>query len=193
MKNKALFIIFLFVLNSCSYNGSFQGLYSYSETTIKKNPEIFVNEDYICDKKNNENLKIYITNGLKIKSCVKDYKNAVVYIWKPKCSSKICTPLEIIADKCKNKNIKLFIVAEYYDTETMNKSYEMENPIFAIDTKHYKSNLTSKYLNSFISDLTLNSSTDNNSYLLFENGNFINSFESFELLDFMYFKNMQGK
>lgn len=188
MKN-IIFFIFLFCLTSCSYNGSFQGLYGYSETTIKENPKTFIFKNNVCDVVNNKDeAKVYITNGLKLKNCFKDFENSVVYFWKPKCSSKICIPLEIIANRCKERNLKLFIVAEYYDTEMMNKKYNMDNPIYAIDTKYYNSNLTSKYLSRFQSDLINNSSLDTNGFFLFKNGSFVNSYQSFELLEYMFLK-----
>jgi len=194
MKKKIFLLVTSFgILISCSYNGSFHGLYGYAETTINENPNTFIHDKDVCNIENKRDIaKVYITNGLNLKNCIKDFETSVVYIWKPKCSSKICIPLEIIANKCKERNLKLFIVAEYYDSEKMNKTYNMDTPIYAIDTKYYKSNLTTKYLSCFQSDLMNNTSLDSNGFFLFKNGKFVDSYSSYELLEYMYLKDKKA-
>ena len=71
----------------------------------------------------------------------------------------------------------------------MNKIYNIEEPIIAIDTKYYKSNLTSIYLKKFIADLTSKTNIQNKRFLLFKKGQFVNSYDSFEDLEFHYLKN----
>jgi hypothetical protein len=73
-------------------------------------------------------------------------------------------------------------VAEYYDTEKMEMKYDIVNPIFGIDVKYYKSSLTSKYLSKFIYDLIEKEDISNNRYFYFEEGNFINSYNSIDLI-----------
>ena len=70
--------------------------------------------------------------------------------------SKVCIPLNVIQEICNKKNIQLYIVAEYYDLELMNKEYNISSPILGIDTDYYKTNLTSKYVKNFIKDINAN-------------------------------------
>lgn len=192
MKKYYYAIIYLLLLTSCSYNGTFQGLYSYYNKTKNENPGLFIKVNdtmSICNLRSDIHPKIYITNANKIKNCLKQSKSAIVYIWKPKCSSKFCTPLEIVEEKCKLYNIDLFIVAEYYDLEMMSKNYKITRPILGIDTEYYKSNLTEKYLTNFVNDLTLKKHNNIGNFIHFKNGIYINNFESFDLLEFMCLKN----
>lgn len=189
MKSKLFAVLFLLILNSCKINGSFQGLYSYYKVTKKTNPELFVTDGIHCELKNVGIPKVYLTNGFQLKKCINTAEYAVVYLWSPKCTSIQCIPLEIIASKCKNEQIQLSIVAQYYDADTMSKTYNIEEPIFGIDTKYYRSNLTPIYLKKFIADLTSKTNPENKKFLLFKKGQFINSFDSFDTLEFEYFKN----
>ena len=61
--------------------------------------------------------------------------------------------------------------------------YNIEKPIFGIDTKYYKTDLTAKYLSEFIYDLTSKKEIKGN-YIYFKDGNFYNSYESLELIPF---------
>ncbi|MVO09157.1 hypothetical protein GOQ30_08280 [Flavobacterium sp. TP390] len=79
-------------------------------------------------------------------------------------------------------NLDLYIVAEYYDVELMDNDYNLNNPIFGIDTEFYKTNLTDKYLKKFIVDLTDQYSFYDRFYL-FENGEYKSMFKSIENLN----------
>jgi len=143
-----------------------------------ENPSLYVADDkinFICEIKKTDTPKVYVVNGNDIKKCISTKKKSIVYIWGPKCKSKICFPLELLQQKCNTKKIDLYIIAEYYDNELMNFNYNINNPIFGIDTKFYKSDLTSTYLTKFIYELT-STNVKENRYLYFENGKFINSF-----------------
>jgi hypothetical protein len=77
-----------------------------------------------------------------------------------------------------NRDIELFVVAEYYDTQKMDMLYKISKPLVGIDTEYYGTNLTSKYLNKFIADLIegeLTPSEQPHSFLFFERGEFISS------------------
>ncbi|MFC6269598.1 hypothetical protein [Frigoriflavimonas asaccharolytica] len=181
MIKKPIFYLFTSLsMISCQINGNFKGLYSYYETTRKQNPNLFIkNEGNICSLPNCQN--VYITNGKQLSNCLKNKEKSLIYIWGPKCTSKICIPLDIVQKICTKKNIKLYIVAEYYDSEMMDKKYNIEYPIFGIDTEYYKTNVTKKYLNSFLNDLSAEIQVENR-YLYFEEGKFVKSYE--DLNDF---------
>lgn len=177
-----IFSFSIILLNSC-VQGSFKGLYSYYERSIKEKPGIFINTknlDSINGKFSKLDNYVFIINGKDLKNCLKENDKSFIYIWGAKCSSKICYPLELINNHCKKNNVSLFIVAEYYDSENMSYDYELDKNILAIDTKHYNSNLTSKYLNLFLKDIDNNLNYDDipERYLYFEKDKYIKSYES---------------
>ena len=88
-----------------------------------------------------------------MKECLKKNEKSIVYLWSPKCKSDVCFPLEIIQSFCSKNNLSLFIVSEYYDAEMMASKYDLERNILAVDTKHYKANLVSSYVNRFMKDI----------------------------------------
>ena len=168
------------MLNSCRYNGTLQGLFSYYEKTKSKNPDLLVSPNSkisICEIEKTETPKIYITDGLKLKECIKNYDNLIIYVWSPKCRSKLCYSLNALQQICDFNHIELIIVSEYYDSELMQVNYEIKKPIFGIDTEYYKTNLTSKYLSKFIFDLTLQQNV-NGRLLHFKKGVFLKATDS---------------
>jgi hypothetical protein len=186
MKNKALLFLLLFLLlvfNSCiKVNGDFKGLYSYYENTNKSNPELFVklnSSDSICMSKSENNDKIYIVNGTQLKECLNKNKKSIVYLWSPKCKSDVCFPLEIIQSFCSKNNLSLFIVSEYYDAEIMASKYTLERNILAVDTKYYKTNLVSSYVNRFMKDIDAGLERQIvHRYLYFEGDRFVRDYRS---------------
>jgi hypothetical protein len=178
----SLFFFSILLLTSCIH-GSFKGLYSYYAKTIKEKPEIFINTnnlDSINGKFSKLENYVFIISGNDLKKCLKENDKSFVYIWGAKCSSKVCYPLELINNHCKKNNVSLFIVAEYYDSESMSYNYKLDKNILAIDTKHYKTNLTSKYLSLFLKDIdnSLDYDTIPERYLYFEKDKYIKSYES---------------
>jgi len=178
----SLLLLSFMLLTSC-VQGSFKGLYSYYERSIKEKPEIFINTknlDTINGKFSKLDNYVFIINGNDLKKCLKENDKSFIYIWGAKCSSKICYPLELINNHCKKNNVSLFIVAEYYDSENMSYDYELDKNILAIDTKYYNTNLTSKYLNLFLKDIDNNLDYDTipERYLYFEKDKYIKSYES---------------
>lgn len=175
---KIFFFLMILLFTSCSIKGNFAGLYSYYNKMHEQNPKLYASAtavNSICEIKKNAIPTIYVVNGKEIKECITTKKKSVVYIWGPKCKSKICIPLELIQQKCTLKKIDMYVVAEYYDNNLMDFNYNINNPIFGIDTKYYKSDLTSNYLSKFIFDLTSTKVTENK-YLYFEDGKFIDSY-----------------
>jgi hypothetical protein len=59
----------------------------------------------------------------------------------------------------------------------MSVNRNLKNIIYGIDTKFYKSSLTSKYKKLFLNDIA-NIPETYNRYLYFEDGKFIKSYES---------------
>lgn len=187
MKNNYLIIFFyssfvFLLISSCSIKGNFKGLYSYYNSTKSERPEMLISVDKstsVCEIKQTNIPKIYIINGTQLKQCLLKEK-ALIYIWGPKCSSKICVPLEILQRDCNTKGIDLYIVAEYYDTEQMELKYDIKRPIFGIDIEYYKTSLTSKYLSKFIYDITATVDESNNRFFYFEDGVFIKTYNSID-------------
>ncbi|MFT5760924.1 MAG: opacity protein-like surface antigen [Polaribacter sp.] len=183
MKKIFYLTVICLIITSCSFNGGFQGLYSYYNKTKKESPNLFIktkNTDTICGKYSKIENFIFITDGLTLKKCLLKNEKSIVYIWGSKCKSKVCYPLEIIQSYCLKNGYSLFILAEYYDSEGMNFDYNLEKNIIAVDTKYYKTNLTTKYLNGFLKDIDnkLEYNKLENKYLYFEKNNFINDFNS---------------
>lgn len=92
-----------------------------------------------------------------MRECIGLHQEAILYLWKPKCRGSYS--LQTLQKKCDSLKIELFIVAEYYD-KMMQVSQGIKRPIFGIDTRYYQSNLTSKYVLSFIRDLISNPDTN---------------------------------
>ena len=167
---------------ACSIKGSFQGLYSYYSKTKSENPQLLIVPDSsssLCEINKPDTPKIVVTNGNRLKECIKTNKKAVVYLWAPKCKGKFCYSLNFLQQKCDTKGITLYVVAEYYDTQLMQISYKINKPISGIDVEYYNSDRTSKYLSKFIYDLTLRSNIPGR-LIYFEDGVFKRSFESIE-------------
>ena len=169
-----------FLTTSCSINGNFQGLFSYYKKTVKDNPNLIDKSPAsICETRLAMAHNVIIANGIKLKQCVNRSANVLVYVWSPNCKSGYCYSLNAIQTKCDEKNIELYIVAEYYDGKKMQLDYHLRRSIIGIDTKYYKTNLTSKYLSKFINDLTSKSDIHNR-FLYFTNGILSKSFDSID-------------
>jgi len=182
-KVRAYVVVYLLLLvNSCSINGSFQGLYGYQDSVAKKNPELIKRPTVdICDITNPKTPTIYSVTGNDVRNCINNMERSLLYIWRPKCSSKICIPLESIQNICNIHGIELFIVAEYYDYGTMNIRYSIDRPAFGIDCQYYKSNLTKTYLSKFLYEvLGSNETLSNDYFFLFNYENLMAKGESIE-------------
>ncbi|MFN8274764.1 MAG: hypothetical protein U0X58_07785 [Flavobacteriaceae bacterium] len=175
---KLYYLLLILLLNSCAIKGNLAGLYSYYHKMQQQKPSLYVAPGQIasvCDIQKTTEPKIYVVNGLEVKKCLSLYPKALVYIWSPRCKSKICLPPELLQSKCTAKKLELFMVAEYYDNAQMDVDYRINRPILGIDTQYYHSDLTSHYLSKFIDDLGAKSS-NNNRCLYFENGHFVQDY-----------------
>jgi hypothetical protein len=168
------------IFTSCTIKGSLKGLYSYYKSTKAADPKLFIKAkaDSLCYYTNeNPNSKIVIVNGKDLKRCINQKEKALIYVWGPKCTSKVCFPVEVVQSYCNSKNIDLFVVAEYYDLEQMQITHDIKRPIFGIDTEYYKTSLTDKYVSLFSKDIGIMDNTYNR-YYYFKDGVFLNSYES---------------
>lgn len=183
----SLILSFIFI-TSCSINGSFQGLFSYYKTTNNDNKITFIKSTENNNYCNNayDSTTIVIINGTELKKCLSQNGITLVYIWSPRCNSAKCYPLFLLQDLCTKMNIELLVVAEYYDTQQMTKNHNLIRPIFGIDTKYYKSNFTTIYLNIFLQDLLIevNHTTlkkiKYNNFFYFRNGIYVKSFNDIQ-------------
>src|SRR4051812_18466260 len=107
MKTSILCLAYILLLcNSCRVNGNLEGLYSYYHKAKKANPGLFVISNHpICELKNNDTARIYIINGLQLKKCVESLHEIIIYIWAPRCRGNSCYPLNLLQNKCDNRNI----------------------------------------------------------------------------------------
>jgi hypothetical protein len=181
-KSTFLGIIVLMFCTACSIKGSFQGLYSYYSKTKAQDPQLLIVPDTstsLCDLNKPDTPRITVINGSMLKECIKTNNKVVVYLWAPRCKSKLCYSLNFLQQKCDMKGVVLYIVAEYYDTQLMQINYKINKPISGIDVKYYNSNKTSKYLPKFIYDLTSRSDMDGR-LMYFEDGVFKKSLKTIE-------------
>lgn len=107
----------------------------------------------ICSLQNTNN-SIYAMSGLELRNCLKTIPKALLYIWKPNCMSEACVSPLYLQKLCDEQNLELFIVAEYFDCESMQLNNILERPIFGVDQDYYNTNLTSKNRTKFWNDLT---------------------------------------
>ena len=175
------FIAFLLV--SCRISGNLKGLYGYYNKTKSESPDLIVhpNSGNICKANWSESNRVFATNGKELGNCIKEENHAVVFIWTPNCHGQFCYSLDAVQQACNQKKIELYIVAEYYDSEKMKMNYTLKRPIYGIDTKYYKTNLTAKYLSRFLMDMIGKQEIDAN-FLRFKNGLLEASFQRIEEL-----------
>lgn len=183
-KRIIIYLYLAILLSSCSIHGSFQGLYSYYDQVNTNIPHILMHTDApdLCALYNSTEPRVYIINGLQLKRCVKEQKNAIVYIWKPNCHAGFCYSLNALQKKCDSLHTELFIVAEYYDEQMMKIPYSIKRPIFAIDTRYYKSDKTSKYRSRFFADMESPAGKGKGHIMYFQNGVYIKSVHNIDSL-----------
>ena len=182
------FILLLFLLTSvsCSIQGSLQGLYGYQKKVSKQAPGLIQKpEESICEISNTTESVIYTIKGSELRRCISHNGQSLLYLWSPNCKSDVCIPLNNVQKICNKYGWELFIVAEFYDYDKMIQKYNIERPIFGIDTDYYKSNLTQKYLERFFHDLLDNEKAyEHNYYSYFKNGKLMGGNDNlFELLN----------
>jgi len=178
IKNVLITILILIITCSCSIQGSFQGLFSYYKKVNKESPTLIrkVNkETLVCNVNYSDSCRVLLLNGKDLAQCIKKEKKTILYLWAANCHSPYCYGLDRVQAYCKEKKIKLYVIADYYDNDLMNEYYNLEYPIIGIDTKYYKTNFTSTYKKKFLADLSI-IEKDYHRLLYLENGKFIKSF-----------------
>lgn len=180
------FLYFFCIVSSfnCQIRGSLKGLTSNRMELNKYNINIIGSNHHQCESSITLKNKIVIVDGIELKKCISDLSNVLVYIWRPNCKSSSCIELELLQSFCDKYTIELFIVAEYYDYNKMNKAYIIKRPIFGIDTYYYKTDFTKKYLTGFLRDLIHRDFTYKESqFYYFENAYFIKEMSQLEELN----------
>lgn len=173
MRKHHVFYLPIVILFSCiKIQGELKGLYSYYDKTDKMYPGLLIKPlagVSLCAVPSTKNSKVIIANGAQLKTCVENYKHAVVYVWSPLCSGAQCYAINVVQRQCNSKGLELFIVAEYYDGKSMEADYETDHPIFGIDTQFYRTSLTKRYLSKFFYDLT-GEKNEHMRFIHFKNG-----------------------
>lgn len=184
MRSFLLLIGFTILMSSCSFQGTLQGLFPYQRTYVKEAPHLFTyTDDCSPHSLDYTPQSVLILNGETLRECMSEEKT-LIHTWKPNCSAKACFPLEIIQDVCDDLNIKLYIVAEYYDVDKMIMNYNIEHKLMAIDNGYYRTVFVDSQLKKFFSDLTKVKDFKDirNNYFLFENREFIGSYNDLDTL-----------
>lgn len=180
---KPILLSIIIILLCCSCNlvevngGSpLSAFYSRYKQTNDAYPGLLIKTDNntpICELKYNpEKPEVYIINGLQLKQCMANYDDAIVYIWAPYCGSKECYSPSLLQKYCDEKNVELFVVTEYYAADELVQFYQIERPLFGIDTKHYCSDFIDKYARCFETDLT-GEKNETGRMLYFKKGEFM--------------------
>lgn len=182
------------MLTTCScglvtINGTTQGLTSYYKKSKKTCGELFASpgiNQQVCDTTHTN--KLVIGNGKTLRQCITGQPKTLVYLWSPKCKSKYCVSLDLLQQQCHADSVALIVVAEYYDCRLMQRTYQLKHPIVGIDIKHYKSNLTSTYIQRFLCDLTQVKAFPKGQgrYFYFENGRFVRNVKEINSLKSAY-------
>jgi hypothetical protein len=158
---KSYFTLLLLALlfSSCGlihFEPTINGLYSRYDKTNEAYPGLLVKTDTtttVCNLQYTEEPKVYVVNGLQLKECLSNHDDAIVYIWDAHCTSKECYSPSLLQKYCDKKNVELYVVTEYYDGADLVQFYEINRPIFGIDTKYYKADFIEKYVARFEADL----------------------------------------
>ena len=185
MKHLTCLLLITFLLSSC-ISGSFKGLYGYYNKTRSESPNLIVEPEFssrynLCSINYTDSTKIFVVNGIELRKCISNFDHAVLFIWKPNCHSQFCYSLNAVQQLCRDKNIELYIVAEYYDSKKMETNYILKRPIYGVNTKYYRTNLTARYLEKFLQDIAGVHETSGN-FLRFRNGKFMESFQDIDNL-----------
>ncbi len=149
-----LYVNALLVLSSSCVVLNTPGLFS-GYNKLEENQKSKIKYLEINSEKAVNNSFVYFITGYDLKQLLKESPNALIYIWGPNCSSESCYLLSAVQQYCVKNKIELFIVTEYFESDIIEGQYtkEIQNPLFAVDFKHYKTNYCSKYMRLFKEDL----------------------------------------
>lgn len=177
----SVLFITLLISSACSIHGNMKGLYSYYRKTASGYPGLIHEPTAAsaCAFERGDSARVYPITASLLQSCLKEKEEIVVFIWKPDCHGAYCYSIRLLQQLCSEKNIALYVVAEYYDGARMSPDYGLERPIYGIDTKYYRTNLTRKYLTRFLTEL-IGTKERKGNFLRFRQGVFTESFQSID-------------
>lgn len=120
----------------------------------------------------------YQINAQQLKDYLKQTDHAVVYNYKSFCRSEHCVAPRLAMETCRKKGYRLVVVANTYDGLSTTRG--LAAPSLAIDRKFYKTNKYPKLSRLFYDELTNTTQKERGyySFLLFERGRYVKSFES---------------
>jgi hypothetical protein len=157
---------------------SMPGLHSgYNKLSAEaKEKVVFTREDEtVCNLKSEA--KIHAVSAAQLRKCLNENDSSVVYIWSPDCHSSKCIPLGAAENYCKEHNMKIFIVAEYYDFDKTFTYNNAKTPIFSINHLHYKTDNCNKYRKLFTDELIapakLTRTNSHHRFLVFHKDKFV--------------------
>jgi len=176
MKISVIALVASFLFQGCIITNT-PGFHSgYKKLTIEERKQIiFLSANEILP---NENSKlIFAINAQNLLRLIQQKDTTLVYIWGPHCHSSACISLNSAQQACDNKGYNLLVVAEYYDIEEFSRQPILQNPLFIINHKYYKTDYCPRYSRLFSSDLRqgtkLSDSTKYSRYYLFKGSKFI--------------------
>ncbi len=102
---------------------------------------------------NLENEKIYIVNSNQLKSEIKNYPKAIVYVFTNGCTTKYCLPINVYKSYAETNAYKLFLVMNGYSKLNETLDQRAEIPYFSIDNEYYGVSNRNKYSTFFENEL----------------------------------------
>jgi len=172
--------LLILISSSCSI----KGLFSDYKKVNKEYPRLLkkvTNKTTICHTSYSDSCQVLVLNAQELVTCLDVEDKIILYLWSPHCSSPYCYGLDRVQAYCTEKGLKLYVVADYYDPQSMMAYYNLEFPIIGIDMTTYKNKLTPVYTKKFLEDLSIFREKDNSDRLFYlEKGKFIRSFRVLE-------------
>lgn len=160
-----------FCLTGCISFAGFNSGYRKLSDENKQKIKYLENRD-IDSLKNDGN--VYLVNAGQLQEYMKRKDRVLLYSWCPHCGADCCVTLDFIEKFCRDEEMKLLVVMDYYSFEYMPDPAIFSGPVFFIDTKYYGTNLCFKYMPRFYKELTGMSDKENNygRHYYFVNGKF---------------------
>jgi hypothetical protein len=176
MRNNALLILSLFVLQSCVI--SIPGFYcGYKKLTPREQEEVIIlnPDDKIAETQSRG--KILAITGNQLQAHISNKDSVLMYVWSPHCKSDNCILLSAFNTYCNSKQYNLVVLAEYYDMEQMNGQNGGMFPIFIPNhifyKRYYANTLNKRFMKDLIPDDDSVYDLLNGRYLLFSKGQLI--------------------
>jgi hypothetical protein len=145
-------------------------------------PDLFVEMDgNDCNPVKNDSIRVYLTSGQQLRDCMKNDSISLVYTWSIGCSSPRCISPELVQAYSDQFGASLYVLALDYSVKALSQNYAIDKPIFAINTRHYGTELERKYKRLFYGDLiNQKSRPPNGLFYMFRQGHYIEYFTSIE-------------